>query len=82
MNLTIKVFLLYFLSFVGFYIGFIQLSSFADTYNLSYLYVVHVKEDGVEIFPTIMPFLIMFIYILGSHKLISRIKKGLYSSRQ
>jgi hypothetical protein len=51
----IKIFLLYLLSFVGFYLGF----------------------GRVDIFPTINPFLIMFLYVLGSQRLISRIKEGL-----
>ncbi|MBM7583591.1 hypothetical protein JOC86_000128 [Bacillus pakistanensis] len=74
MIFKIKIFFLYLLSFIGFYLGFILLSSLADKYNISFLYVVNVKEDGVEIFPTIYTFLIMFFYILGSHKLISRMK--------
>jgi hypothetical protein len=73
----IKIFLLYLLSFVGFYLGFGLLASLAENYDISYLYVVNVKEGGVDIFPTINPFLIMFLYVLGSHKLISRIKEGL-----
>ncbi|WP_299742346.1 DUF3935 domain-containing protein [uncultured Rossellomorea sp.] len=68
----IKMFILYVLSFIGFYLGFILLSSLAENYNISSLYVVHVKEDGVEIFPTTNPFLIMFLYTIGCHKLISR----------
>jgi hypothetical protein len=74
MNRKIKIFFLYLLSFIGFYFGFILLASFANNYNISFLYVVNVKEGGVDIFPTINPFLIMFLYVLGSHKLISRIK--------
>ncbi len=74
-HMNIKILFLYFLSFIGFYVGFILLSSLANMYNLSFLYVVHVKEDGVEIFPTINPFIIMFFYIVGSQKLISRLKE-------
>jgi hypothetical protein len=66
---------LYILSFIGFYVGFILLASLADIYDISSLYLVHVKEGGVDIFPTINPFIIMFLYVLGSHKLISRMKE-------
>ncbi|WP_061809430.1 DUF3935 domain-containing protein [Rossellomorea vietnamensis] len=73
--MSFKIILLYLLSFIGFYVGFILLASFAEYYDISSLYVVNVKEDGVDVFPTINPFIIMFLYVLGSHKLISRMKK-------
>jgi hypothetical protein len=73
--LSFKIIFFYLLSFIGFYVGFILLASLAENYDISSLYVVNVKEDGVDVFPTINPFIIMFLYVLGSHKLISRMKE-------
>ncbi|MGG3915891.1 hypothetical protein [Rossellomorea vietnamensis] len=73
--MSFKIIFFYLLSFIGFYVGFILLASLAENYDISYLYVVNVKEGGVDVFPTINPFIIMFLYVLGSHTLISRMKK-------
>ncbi|WP_034756681.1 DUF3935 domain-containing protein [Rossellomorea vietnamensis] len=73
--MSLKIIFFYLLSFIGFYVGFILLASLAENYDISSLYVVNVKEDGVDVFPTINPFIIMFLYVLGSHKLISRMKE-------
>jgi hypothetical protein len=73
--LSFKIIFLYLLSFIGFYVGFILLASLAENYDISSLYVVNVKEGGVDVFPSINPFVIMFLYVLGSHKLISRMKE-------
>ena len=73
--MSFKIIFLYLLSFIGFYVGFILPASLAENYDISSLYVVNVKEDGVDVFPTINPFIILFLYVLGSHKLISRMKK-------
>ncbi|WP_117161137.1 hypothetical protein [Paraliobacillus sp. X-1268] len=70
-----KISSIYLIVFVGFYLGFIILNALADKYNISFLYVVNVKENGAEIFPSIFPFLIMFFYLLGSLKLISKMKE-------
>ncbi|MEI2666056.1 hypothetical protein [Rossellomorea sp. LJF3] len=73
--MNFKIIFFYLLSFIGFYVGFILLASLAENYDISYLYVVNVKEGGVDVFPTINPFILMFLYVLGSHTLISRMKK-------
>ena len=74
--MSFKIIFFYLLSFIGFYVGFILLASLAENYDISFLYVVNVKEGGVDVFPTINPFIIMFLYVLGSHTLISRIKEN------
>lgn len=73
--MSFKMIFLYILSFIGFYVGFILLASLAENHDISSLYVVNINEGGVDIFPTINPFIIMFLYVLGSHKLISRMKE-------